>query len=64
MRTTSQHNSVIERTLRNSILDGASHSAILELTRNDVVPFVLTLQATTAQLGLLASVTNLTMASP
>ena len=62
MRTTSPHNNVIERTLRNSILDGASHSAMLGLTRNYVVPFALTLQATTAQIGLLASVPSLTMA--
>ena len=62
MRTTSPDNNVTEGTLRNSFLDGACHSAMLGLTRNYVVPFAPALQATTAQIGLMASVPNLTMA--
>ncbi len=62
MRAAGPRSKVTKGTLRNSILDGASHSAMLGLTRNYVVPFALTLQATTAQIGLLVSVPNLTMA--
>ena len=62
MRTTSPDNNVTEGTLRNSFLDVACYSAMLGLTRNYVAPFTLAFQATTAQIGLMASVPNLNMA--
>ena len=62
MRAAGPRSNVITGALRNSILDGASHSAVPGLTRNYVVPFALTLQATTAQIGVLASVPDPTMA--
>jgi MFS family permease len=58
----SGHELVIRKTLRNSILDGASYSAMLGLTQSYVVPFALALKATTTQIGLLSSIPNLTMA--
>ena len=60
MRDASLRSNIIKGTLRTSILDGASHSAMLGLTRNYVAPFALTIRATTAQIGLLVSVPNLT----
>ena len=62
MTTTNIKQNIIRKTLRNSVFDGASHSAMLGLTQSYVVPFALALRATTAQIGLLASIPSLTMA--
>ena len=53
---------LIRKTLKNSVFDGACHSAMLGLTQSYVVPFALALKATTAQVGLLSSIPSLTMA--
>ena len=52
----------VNRSLKYSILDGAAFSAMLGLTQNYIVPFALALKATTAQVGLLTSIPNLSMA--
>jgi MFS family permease len=52
----------VNKSLRNSILDGAAYSAMLGLTQNYVTPYALTIKATTQQIGLLTSVPNFTMA--
>jgi MFS family permease len=52
----------VRRSLRLSVLDGAAFSAMAGLTQNYITPFALALKATTAQIGLLASVPNFTMA--
>jgi MFS family permease len=62
MTTTDMQQNVIRKTLRNSVLDGACHSAMLGLTQSYVVPFALALRATTAQIGLLSSLPSLVMA--
>ena len=62
MTTNSSRQNLVGKTLKNGILDGASHSAMLGLTQSYVVPFALALRATTAQIGLLSSIPNLTMA--
>jgi MFS family permease len=49
----------VKKSLRISVLDGASYSAMLGLTQNYVTPFALALKATTLQIGLLTSVPNL-----
>ena len=52
----------VRRSLKLSVLDGAAYSAMAGLTQNYITPFALALKATTAQIGLLASVPNFTMA--
>ncbi len=52
----------VKRSLKLSTLDGIAFSAMAGLTQNYITPFALALRATTAQIGLLASVPNLTMA--
>jgi MFS family permease len=52
----------VNRSLKYSILDGAAFSAMLGLTQDYIVPFALALKAATAQVGLLTSIPNLTMA--
>jgi len=51
----------LRKSLKYSILDGSAYSAMLGLTQDYIVPFALALKATTAQIGLLSSVPNLTM---
>ncbi|MBL7164976.1 MAG: MFS transporter [Dehalococcoidales bacterium] len=60
--TTNLRQNILNQTLKNSMLDGASHSAMLGLTQNYVVPFALAFRATTAQIGLLSSIPSLIMA--
>jgi MFS family permease len=62
MTATNSRQNLIRKTLRNGVLDGACHSAMLGLTQSYIVPFALALRATTAQIGLLSSIPNLTMA--
>lgn len=52
----------VRKSLKYSILDGSAYSAMLGLTQDYIVPFALALRATTAQIGLLSSIPNLTMA--
>ncbi len=52
----------VNRSLRLSILDGASYNAMLGLTQDFVAPFALALKASTAQIGLLSSLPNLALA--
>ena len=52
----------VKKSLKYSILDGSAYSAMLGLTQDYIVPFALALKATTAQVGLLSSVPNLSMA--
>lgn len=52
----------IKNSLKLSVLDGASFAAMAGLTQNYITPFALALKATTQQVGLLASIPNLTMA--
>ncbi len=52
----------INSSLKYSVLDGAAFSAMLGLTQEYIVPFALALGAATGQVGLLASIPNLTMA--
>jgi MFS family permease len=53
----------VNKSLKNSIFDGAAYSAMLGLTQNYVTPYALTMKATTQQIGLLTSVPNFTMAA-
>lgn len=53
----------VKKSLRASILDGSAYSVMLGLTQNYVTPFVLMMNATTQQIGLLASIPNFTMAA-
>jgi len=62
MVTTNPRQDIIRKTLKTSLLDGASHSAMLGLTQSYIIPFALALKATTAQVGLLSSIPSLTMA--
>jgi MFS family permease len=62
MITSNIRKNITKKTLKNSILDGACHSAMLGLTQSYIVPFALALRATTAQIGLLSSIPGLTMA--
>jgi MFS family permease len=55
-------NNRIRKSLKLSILDGGAYAAMLGLTQNYITPLALELKATTAQIGLLASVPSLTMA--
>ena len=52
----------VRKSRKYSILDGSAYSAMLGLTQDYIAPFALALKATTAQIGLLASVPNLAMA--
>ncbi len=52
----------VQRSLKYSILDGSAYSAMLGLTQDYIAPFALALKATTAQIGLLASVPSMAMA--
>ena len=52
----------VRTSLKLSVLDGITFSAMAGLTQNYITPFALALKATTQQIGLLASVPNLTMA--
>jgi MFS family permease len=54
-----EQRSLIRKSLRLSVYDGASYSALLGLTQNYVTPFALALKATTLQIGLLTSIPNL-----
>jgi len=53
----------VNKTLRNSLLDGSAYSVMLGLTQNYITPYALTMKATTQQIGLLTSVPNFTMAA-
>jgi MFS family permease len=53
----------VNKSLRNSFLDGAAYSAMLGLTQNYITPYALTMKASTQQIGLLTSVPNFTMAA-
>ncbi len=52
----------VKKSLKLSVLDGSAFAAMLGLTQNYITPFALALTATTAQIGLLTSIPNLTMA--
>jgi MFS family permease len=52
----------VKNSLRLATYDGAAFSAMAGLTQNFITPFALALKATTAQIGLLASIPNLMMA--
>jgi MFS family permease len=52
----------VKKSLKLSVLDGSAFAAMVGLTQNYVTPFALALKATTAQIGLLTSIPNLTMA--
>jgi MFS family permease len=51
----------IKKSLRLSVMDGGAFAAMLGLTQNYITPFALALKATTAQIGLLTSIPNITM---
>lgn len=53
----------VRKSLRYSIMDGSAYSAMLGLTQDYVAPFALALKATIAQIGLLASIPSLAMAT-
>jgi MFS family permease len=53
----------VNRSLRNSIFDGAAYSVTLGLTQNYITPYALTMRASTQQIGLLTSVPNFAMAA-
>lgn len=50
-----------QESLRYSVLDGSAHSAMLGTTQDYMSPYALAMNATTAQVGLLASIPNLFM---
>jgi MFS family permease len=52
----------VRKSLKLSVLDGSAFAAMVGLTQNFVTPLALELKATTQQIGLLASIPNLTMA--
>lgn len=52
----------VRKSLKLSVLDGSAYAAVLGLTQNYITPLALELKATTAQIGLLASVPSFTMA--
>ena len=52
----------VRKSLKFSVLDGSAYAAMLGLTGNYIGPLALELKATTAQIGLLASIPSLTMA--
>lgn len=51
----------VRRSLRYSVLDASAYAAMLGLTQNYITPLALELKATTAQIGLLSSIPQLTM---
>jgi MFS family permease len=53
----------VNKSLRNSILDGSAYAAMLGLTQSYTTPYALTMKATTQQIGLLTSVPHFTMAA-
>lgn len=53
----------VNKSLRNSLLDGSAYSVMLGLTQNYITPYALTMKATAQQIGLLTSVPNFTMAA-
>ena len=59
--TNSGQTQKINKSLKYSVLDGAAWSAMAGLTQNYITPFALALKASTAQIGLLASVPNFLM---
>jgi MFS family permease len=52
----------VKKSLRLSVMDGGACAAMLGLTQNYITPFALALKATTAQIGLLASLPSFAMA--
>jgi MFS family permease len=52
----------VKNSLKYSILDGSAFSAMLGFTQSYITPFALALKASTSEIGLLASIPNLTMA--
>ncbi len=52
----------VKSSLRLATFDGAAFSAMAGLTQNFITPFALALKATTAQIGMLASIPSLMMA--
>src|SRR4030042_4859067 len=52
----------VKNSLRLATYDGAAFSAMAGLTQNFITPFALALKATTAQIGMLASIPSLMMA--
>ncbi len=52
----------VRKSLKLSVMDGASYAAMLGLIQNYVTPLALVLKATTAQVGLLFSIPNLMVA--
>ncbi len=61
MTTSNSKTQKVNRSLRYSVLDAAAWSAMAGLTANYITPFALALKASTAQIGLLASVPSLLM---
>ncbi len=52
----------VQKSLRNSVLDGSANAAMAGFTQEYVSPFALALNATMLQMGLLSSVPNFVMA--
>ncbi|MCX7911354.1 MAG: hypothetical protein N2506_00085, partial [Dehalococcoidales bacterium] len=48
----------VKRSLKMSVLDGSAWAAMQGLTQNYITPLALALKATTAQVGMLASIPN------
>jgi MFS family permease len=59
---TARRRLAVRRSLKFSVLDGSAFAAMLGLTQNYITPLALALKATTAQIGLLASLPNLMVA--
>ncbi|PPD58795.1 MFS transporter [Dehalogenimonas etheniformans] len=55
-------NPTVNKSLRLSVFDGAAFNAMMGLTQDFMSPFALALKASTAQVGLLASLPNLALA--
>ncbi|APV44401.1 putative arabinose efflux permease, MFS family [Dehalogenimonas formicexedens] len=55
-------NPTVNKSLRLSVFDGAAFNAMMGLTQDFMSPFALALKASTAQIGLLASLPNLALA--
>lgn len=52
----------VRKSLKFSVLDASAYATMLGLTQNYITPLALQLKATTAQIGLLSSMPNLSMA--
>jgi MFS family permease len=52
----------VKKSLRLSVMDGAAFAAMMGFTQSYITPFALAFKATTAQIGLLTSIPNITMA--